>query len=487
MQLDSIQADNFIGLNLFECDLTTATVHLFAGENEAGKSSVQEAIRFAMNGEVLRLGPKPKKSDLKLMIRNGAKSGAVSLDIMGIKITRDIKTGKLASGEEIQTPPYLPYVLNSQMFATKPHTERRDFLMGLTETSVIGEDIARRLRAKGVHEKCIERVIPLVRNGIKAAHAEAQERTRDSRSQWVGLTGNGPYGSQKAAGWVAKPPEDFDQARLDALEQLTAHNQEKIDQLNMDRGGLNTQIGVAKDKHPVACCECGAMLRITHENNPATGKMVMKSAAWDEKEDDVVQELTAKLMRVADEISKINSLQAEYTSELAAMKQKKFMLENSQDITERAQKLHRAVQEWDKCAEALAPDGIQAEILSDTLKPVNARLRETSISTGWPQVMIDPTMEILVEGQRYSLLSESARWRADAAIADAIAFLSGLKLLILDRMDVLSVSNRSRFLGWINKIKGQYDRILIFGTLKTAPKVPAGWASHWMESGEIKE
>jgi hypothetical protein len=155
---------------------------------------------------------------------------------------------------------------------------------------------------------------------------------------------------------------------------------------------------------------------------------------------------------------------------------------------DRAHALHERVQEWRKCYSVLAPDGIPAEILADALKPVNDRLRSTSMQTGWPQVSIDPAMEIMADGRRYSLLSESARWRADAAVADAIAHLSGLKLMLLDRIDVLDISNRHSLMKWVHSIMGDYDSILLFGTLKALPKgLPPGMVAHWIENGEIRE
>ena len=48
MKINHIQADNFLRLNLFDVNMDDAVVHLFAGDNEAGKTSVQEAIRFAL-------------------------------------------------------------------------------------------------------------------------------------------------------------------------------------------------------------------------------------------------------------------------------------------------------------------------------------------------------------------------------------------------------------------------------------------------------
>ena len=121
------------------------------------------------------------------------------------------------------------------------------------------------------------------------------------------------------------------------------------------------------------------------------------------------------------------------------------------------------------------------------LKPFNNRLRSTSVATdGWPQVTVTAQMDVLVDGRPYALQSESSKWRADVALADAVAHLSGVRLLVIDRMDVLDLAGRSQFIGWMQAVQNDYDSVLIFGTLKTAPSLPAGMQSYWIEKGELE-
>ena len=88
----------------------------------------------------------------------------------------------------------------------------------------------------------------------------------------------------------------------------------------------------------------------------------------------------------------------------------------------------------------------------------------------------------------YRLLSESEQWRVGAVIAEAIAHLSGLRLLVLDRFDVLDLAGRGQLLGWLDSLAqdGGLDTTLLFGTLKSAPGgLPETIAAHWVEAGEI--
>lgn len=158
--------------------------------------------------------------------------------------------------------------------------------------------------------------------------------------------------------------------------------------------------------------------------------------------------------------------------------------------TEKAQQHHLDTQEWEQIADALAPDGIPGELLADALKPLNDRLRDTSIATGWAQVTVDSEMVIRIGGRPYSLGAESAKWRADAAMAEAISHLSGLKFFALDRFDVLDTGHRIAGLKWLHGLaeRGDIDTAVVFGTFKALPSVPTStFHPLWIERGEIIE
>lgn len=150
--------------------------------------------------------------------------------------------------------------------------------------------------------------------------------------------------------------------------------------------------------------------------------------------------------------------------------------------------LHADIMAWSKVAEHLAPDGVIAEFLANALKAVNERLRQSSLDTGWLQVAIDADMTITAGGRLYSLLSESEQWRADAMIAEAISHLSGLRLLILDRMDLLVPHARGELLSWLDILAdaGEVDTAVVCATLKEPPaRLPASVQLVWMQDGEI--
>lgn len=158
--------------------------------------------------------------------------------------------------------------------------------------------------------------------------------------------------------------------------------------------------------------------------------------------------------------------------------------------TTKALEAHHAVEAWSRIGDALSPDGIPAELLAGALKPINDRLAQSAADTGWPPVTIDAEMSIRYGSRPLNLCSESERWRADAMLGEAIATLSGLRLLVLDRADVLDLPGRAALFGWLGVLAetGEIDTAIVAATLKALPgQMPAGVQGVWLESGRVKQ
>jgi len=157
--------------------------------------------------------------------------------------------------------------------------------------------------------------------------------------------------------------------------------------------------------------------------------------------------------------------------------------------TKDARRHHADVCAWGKIAEALAQDGIPGELLAEALGPINERLAQSAADAGWKPVRIGEDMAITADGREYRLLSESERWRADAMICEAIAHLSELRIMVLDRFDVLDLRGRSEALGWLDVLAdtGEIDSAIVLGTLKALPpSLPETIGAHWIEKGVIE-
>lgn len=157
-----------------------------------------------------------------------------------------------------------------------------------------------------------------------------------------------------------------------------------------------------------------------------------------------------------------------------------------QQVIDQATALHADVMAWAGIADALAPDGIPGEMLAEALGPINERLTTSAEVAEWPRVVIHSDMRITFGLRDYHLVSESEKWRADAMIAEAVSHLSGHRLLVLDRFDVLDLKGREDLLFWLDSFtaEGEIDSALIFGTLKGLPaQLPANVEAFWIENG----
>lgn len=129
-------------------------------------------------------------------------------------------------------------------------------------------------------------------------------------------------------------------------------------------------------------------------------------------------------------------------------------------------------------------------MIAEALDPLNARLAEHAALAQWQPPRIGADMAITVGGRLFGLLSESERWRADALLAVTIAQLSGLRLVVLDRLDVLDATGREDALFWLSDVAeaGQIDTAIVLATLKAAPPsqaLPTHIASHWIDRGTL--
>lgn len=122
---------------------------------------------------------------------------------------------------------------------------------------------------------------------------------------------------------------------------------------------------------------------------------------------------------------------------------------NAKARAEKAASILAEIDAWASTVDELSPGGIPAKLAKAAADAVNARLRTSAIHTGWAQVHIGDDMEITMGGRAYQLRSESEKWRADAMLAEAISFVSGLGFIALDGFDVLDGAGRSQLIGWL--------------------------------------
>jgi hypothetical protein len=465
VKISRIEIINFLRLRRLKVDLKEPVMHLFAGHNEAGKTSLLEAIRYCLLGETERIS---LKRDYKLMVTDGAKAGMIRIVLDTGVYERDVATGK-GTAEDLQAPVSLEYLLDATRYPWMDAKKRRAFMFGLLGITVDRKMVTERLRDRDIPDPVIDKIIPMLRSGFDAAHTEAKKQATEARGAWGGVTGE-RYGAEKAKTW--KPPfkEVGDQMIEDGNQNLVAAELLYGEAERAMGAFTGSPLGTSFD-----CPACGARLLYAAEKvRVVSDEDRADHPLKDEEKRTELRTAVTAAKQVVDDASEANAL---------IIRQIEFN-EHSDIVKNRAEGFSHSVASWTACADALAPDGIPGEIVADRLKPLNDRLRQTAITTNWPQTVVTPTMDLLVDNRPFGLQSESSQWRSQAAIAEAISHIAGVGLLILDRMDVLDLSNRARLVKWLMGVADDHNNILLIGTLKEPPKLPANVKVHWLENGE---
>lgn len=203
--------------------------------------------------------------------------------------------------------------------------------------------------------------------------------------------------------------------------------------------------------------------------------------------DEAIVLITAKL----DELRAAKKALNDHINNLLAEEK---LLRDADETTAKALQYHNQVIEWERVADALAPDGIPGEILQDALKPFRNALVMTAGLAGWGTPSIDDEMGISVDGRPYGLLSESEKWRADCLMTEAISNISGFKFFAVDRMDVLDGTGRSQLFALLDELASvdAVDSVLVMGTLKKqqVEAIDGAFESisvYWMQDGVLNE
>jgi chromosome segregation ATPase len=498
LKISNLTIQSFQGIDYLKLDINkNKPITLIGGKNATGKTSIKDAIRLALTGESGRVGLKKDYID---MVRRGAnaKEAFVSITADGFTWNRGVATGK--SEEALPDYPFvLPYLLGDTKFAELPSREQMPILYKITGTSATPKVIVGMLEDMAIAEECIVDVTPILRLGFEKAHKHCKEQQSQARGAWKAVTGE-TWGVQKAASWTA-PLVEYDteeledqisilQGNIDSAESELAEatkayhaGQEEMDKRNKKAVRDAGKERIQKAHSTVYTCPC------CEENLTMTADGLIP---WVKpKEEKIVEE---KPEEPQEELPPI--LNRNYYSLVQQMSQLNAELAKAQgaeakrdDQEYQARKWANAFHEWDKTAKALDSDGIPLRIVKKALKPVNDRLKNTSVLTGWGMIEIHRDLSITYDGTPYNLCSESEKWRVDCAIAEAISLLSEVGFFVLDRMDVLHPEERIHLIQWLLSIKAKHDSIIIMATLKTKPTgmpkeyITALWLT---EGGELE-
>jgi len=558
MKINRIEIKNLFGITQLDI-LTTEPVQLIAGANAAGKSSIQNAIRFAMVDQPCRV---LLKKDRKKLIHEGQKKGKVN-----IFFDDDVASVELPKGKAMPIDDNaLPFVLEPSTFAKLSADERRKFMFELMEVRINGAAIRDQLIKDGNSEDLVNSLMPMLRSGFPAAHEQAKDQARNAKADWKATTGE-TWGSDKAEDWepeevvfheealgikskdlanvdehiskvnqelgefkatatqaeAAEKRSEFLEKKLVNLVRFSKDVIKKEQEIEVQKGEVATaqaNAGHAKEEDIIACPCCSAVLLMVNktlqeykgvpftsednlaleqeENHLEVLERDLKSAIGmlEEVEAAKIEFNSIEIIdidpndkrQLDDKLEGLQDIRIDINSSVETLKQQKSDFETWHIKKDKAAEHHTAVLAFLNIADQFAPDGIPSQLLAKAVKPFNKRLKTSSDFTGWQLPRINSDFEIEADERPYCLLSESEKWRVDAMIAEAISHLSGLKLFMLDRMDVLDIPGRGTLVEWCLELAhlNQIDSALIFATLKAPIPGDKVLACHWVEEGTIK-
>ena len=114
--------------------------------------------------------------------------------------------------------------------------------------------------------------------------------------------------------------------------------------------------------------------------------------------------------------------------------------------------LHQTVARYESITRAIGPQGVRARMLSEGLSQVDMGLDVLAGVTGWPRVRIADDGSMTLADRPLPLCSESERWRAQVCIQLTLAAITGAKMLVLDRADLLDGANRESLVKGIARV-----------------------------------
>ncbi|MBC7656881.1 MAG: AAA family ATPase [Frankiaceae bacterium] len=233
MRINQITVENYQRLTSVNIPVS-APILLLAGENEAGKTSIADAIYHAITGSARRVA---MKKDFKDLVHDGQKKGVIAIEV-GEDDQQGVFTVTVPSDKrtivDVDENPLMPYLLDAKRFTQIKPDERRTLLFGITGTRISAKTILEKLKEKGANTDKTVTIGAVMLGGFAAAHTEAKAQASESRGAWKEIAGEA-YGKVKAEAWKAERPV-FDPEKIAQLKNDDTAIKAKVSALQQEVG-----------------------------------------------------------------------------------------------------------------------------------------------------------------------------------------------------------------------------------------------------------
>lgn len=321
-----------------------------------------------------------------------------------------------------------------------------------------------------------------------------------------------------------------DQSRVEQAKSLAGNIQsltDKISALNVELSDatkakeqamldLQNAPHVPSLEHALACPECGALLKLTGNELKASDGGPTQEAI------DAANAKRAELRKLADTA---NQLESNVRSEIAVETNNLQQAQNAnnwlnsvtqtdlsgittpEDI-ERARvrqaaaqtqleyldkklgadKAHHQIENNQIIIDLLAPNGLRQNILYAKVREFMTKwVKPLTFAANWHDVELDRDMVLSYGGRLYSMLSESEKYRAKAALQVGMAMFLGDTVVVLDAADILDKDGRN---GLIKMLMKSALSSLVCMTMPSKEEAPdlsrnGMGRSYWVEDGAV--
>lgn len=145
---------------------------------------------------------------------------------------------------------------------------------------------------------------------------------------------------------------------------------------------------------------------------------------------------------------------------------------------------------YDELCKLLAPDGIPGELVSEKLGALNARLKKHEEMMGVSIQFLDDLSLVQADKKQLWTLGGAETSRVKMAVAEAISYVTGVGLLLLDELNISVAADSARVRAWLIDI-GKTTQIVAAAATNAAgpPTVPKNSPVRmfWAEGGCIRK
>lgn len=187
---------------------------MIIGNNEAGKSSISDAISMALVGEPRRV---KLKKDLGQLLNGDAKKGRVTLMNDDTPLAEYKLPGGDHLAETFRGSEFVPYIIDAGRFARDTVDERRRMLFRLTNCKANADETEARLLELGALPALVTQIKGNLKGGFPSASKEAAEYATLAKGAYRAVTGQN-WGAKQSAEWELEIPEGLSADEVSPLE-----------------------------------------------------------------------------------------------------------------------------------------------------------------------------------------------------------------------------------------------------------------------------